>query len=239
MPSLLLADPPRGELAPASEIGAALLRIMCIRRQHMGASLVQHTLSPVPGPGTEETGKRSSRDLHPYARGSQLLYQLVAHFDPFQALGMSQNRHVAGDLELEKHFLHPLRHHVVRRLYEDVARAGERQHPVAAEPSHAVRSDVIIRSRHERQRDPLTIERILQARHRGANTLAGVVIHTGQDMGCARDHRDTIGHERTRHLERCRQIGRAVVHPGEHVAMQVDHGHPCLSENSTTLAMAD
>ena len=136
---------------------------------------------------------------------------------------MGEDRHVARNLQIEEHLIYPRRRDVVRRLDEDVARVGQRQHASVTELRNAVRCNVIVCPRNELQRNVRLVESSLQLADGGANPAIRVLIETGQNVRRACDHGDAVGDERARHIQCCVHIGRAVVDAREDVAVQVDH----------------
>jgi len=112
-----LTYPLGGNFAPLAKVRGAALGVVSVRRQNMHQALIQHALGPVLGRLAEPAGQGAGRDLHPCARAGEALNCGVVGFDPAQALGMGQHRHVAGSQQLEEQFVEPLRCHVVWRLY--------------------------------------------------------------------------------------------------------------------------
>lgn len=147
--------------------------------------------------------------------------------DPFQALGVGQNRHVPGQLQIEKRSFDSLRHHVVRRLDEHIARVGKGQHLAAAQSRRAIRRDVIVRTRNQPQRNAFPLEHRLQCAGCVANAIGRIVIEPRQDVRRASDDGNTVGNEGARHFKSDAEVGSTIVEAGQNVTMQIDHARFC------------
>ena len=150
---------------------------------------------------------------------------------------MRQDRHIPLDQKIEKGRLQALRCDVVGRLDEDVARICERQHLARAEPGHAVGRDVDIGAGHERQRDALAVERLLQLRYRRPDRRPGIAVEAGHDVRRAGDNGHSVADELPGHVQGYSQISRSVVETGQDVAVQVDHdSRDAVASNSMPAA---
>jgi len=115
---------------------------------------------------------------------------------------------------------------VVRRLQQQVARTGEGRHAAAADRAGQIGVEVHVGALDQAQADAGGIEFGLQRGDRRADAGRVVVVHARVDVRRARDRADAVRVGDARHLQRRRQVGRAVVDAGQKVAMQVEHAHP-------------
>jgi hypothetical protein len=76
---------------------------------------------------------------------------------------------------------------------------------------------------HQLQRDALAVELGLKRGDGLAYLGTGVVVNARHDVRRAGEHLDAAFRRLTRHGERHRQIGRAIVDAGEHVTVKVIH----------------
>ena len=223
MLSLAGSHPGGCEIAAFAQIRRTPSRIMSIRGENADVPLVQHPLRPISRISTEGARERPRRDLHPDAGSGEPPDRIVVGGDPREALGMRQDRNVAGRQNSKKELLQPGGRHVMRGLDENVAGVGERQQMTCRKTPDEVGHHVIVRTRNELQRNAFLIEDGLQLPDGIADLRTAVMVKTWQDMRRAGDMGDAVGHERPRHIERNRQVAGTVVDTRQNMTMQIDH----------------
>jgi hypothetical protein len=89
---------------------------------------------------------------------------------------MRENGHVTCHHDFEKEVLQLGRRRVMRRLYQDVARIGQRQQAARAKSGNEIRAYVNVRAGGQSKRDFFLIENFLEPRGSQPNLRTGVMV---------------------------------------------------------------
>jgi hypothetical protein len=146
---------------------------------------------------------------------------------------MGQDRHVAGDQQVEEEILELHRGDVMRGLDQHVARVGERQQAAGSEAGREVRHHVDVGAGDELERDILPRKGQLQCLRCLANLGAAILVEPRQNVRRAGHDGDTVSRRQARHVQRRTKIPRTVVDARQQMAMQVYH-----APSAPTLACA-
>ena len=131
---------------------------------------------------------------------------------------------VARDHQIEEKILELRRRRMVRRLDQHVARIGNGQETAGSEPRDEIGGHMDVRAGDKLQRNPFLIESCLKLLDGEPDVRPGIMIEARQNMWGASNGRYPLPGHRLCHGQRYGQIARAVVDPGQDVAMKVDQG---------------
>mgnify|MGYP000852554875 CR=1 FL=1 len=223
MPGLYVSQSLRCRVAATAEVGNATVYIMRVAREYVDQSLIKHPFCPISRILSESASYRSCRELHPDSMSGEALHDRIMIIDPAQSFRVRQNRHVARNEDVEEELLDALGHCVVGWLDQHVAAGAQSRDMARAQPMDEGRRHVGIGAWKDRQINTLVSQFGVECADGRADLAAGVVIHAGKNMGRAGNVGDAVGGKHARHRERRREIGRAVIETGKHMAMQVDH----------------
>ena len=189
----------------------------------MNTAVRKEFLGPVFGASPEIAGQGTGGNLHPNPHADILVDDPIIGLDPFEPLRMRENGDKSTSQNVKKQIVEALRQNIMRRLEQDVSAVIQGQYFIIAQACEKIGPDMSIAACHKGEVDSVVPQLRVEFTDTLANVCRLIVVEARQEMRRACHHSDAVIDRHARHIQRGREIGRAVIDARKNMAMQINH----------------